>query len=303
MWTPALGCFWKKMDNNIIITIQQLLIGRNPDFDKAQKIKLVRHKDNRPVNERKILGEVYEGSLYNLYRTELKKFLDYQSEQHISKFGDVEYIVSFIGEEGTESRFIGVFKNNGVVRDFADHQIFNFTEVSGFEVLKERVIIDWGKNAISWHQWFDTNEKAVIRIDRGLTENDVPLFTGYNDVLLNYRQLKSIFDKQIADWKNRLDCCNCIYLIQDKNNGKQYVGSTYGKEGIWGRWREYAETGHGNDVQLMEKLKEEPLYAEKNFQWTILEVLPLQISDAVAIDRELLWKRKFCPHDFGYNTN
>ena len=72
------------MDNNIIITIQQLLIGRNPDFDKAQKIKLVRHKDNRPVNERKILGEVYEGSLYNLYRTELKKFLDYQSEQHIS---------------------------------------------------------------------------------------------------------------------------------------------------------------------------------------------------------------------------
>ena len=201
------------MDNNIIITIQQLLIGRNPDFDKAQKIKLVRHKDNRPVNERKILGEVYEGSLYNLYRTELKKFLDYQSEQHISKFGDVEYIVSFIGEEGTESRFIGVFKNNGVVRDFSDHQIFNFTEVSGFEVLKERVIIDWGKNAISWHQWFDTNEKAVIRIDRGLTENDVPLFTGYNDVLLNYRQLKSIFDKQIADWKNRLDCCNCIYLI------------------------------------------------------------------------------------------
>ena len=39
------------MDNSIIITIQQLLIGRNPDFDKAQKIKLVRHKDNRPVLE------------------------------------------------------------------------------------------------------------------------------------------------------------------------------------------------------------------------------------------------------------
>ena len=36
----------KKMDNNIIITIQQLLIGRNPDFDKAQRVKLVRHKDD-----------------------------------------------------------------------------------------------------------------------------------------------------------------------------------------------------------------------------------------------------------------
>ena len=53
----------------------------------------------------------------------------------------------------------------------------------------------------------------------------------------------------------------------------------------------------------MEKLEEDLFYAEKNFQWTILEVLPLQISDAVAIDRELLWKRKFCTHDFGYNTN
>lgn len=77
------------------------------------------------------------------------------------------------------------------------------------------MIIDWGKNAISWHQWYD-NEKAVIRIDRGLIENDVPIFTTYNDVLLSYRQLKTIFEKDIADWKNRLDCCNCIYLIQDK---------------------------------------------------------------------------------------
>ena len=291
------------MDNKIIITIQQLLTGRNSDFDKSKKIKLVRHKDNRPVNERMVLGVHYEGSLYNLYRTEYSKFLDYQSEQYISNFGDVEYIVSFIGEEGTESRFIGVFKNNGVVRELGDHHVFDFTEVPGFEVLKERVIIDWGKNAISWHQWFNANEKAVIRIDRGLLENDVPIFTSYNDVLLTYRQLKTIFDKQLIDWKNRLDCCNCIYLIQDTNNGKQYIGSTYGKEGIWGRWREYAETGHGNDVQLMEKLKEDRLYAEKYFQWTILEILPLQISDAFAIDRELLWKRKFWTHAFGYNSN
>ncbi len=290
------------MDKNIIITIQQLLKSRNSDFDNSKKVKLVRHKDNRPINERKIFGVQYEGTLYNLYRTEPEKFLAYQSEQTFANFGDVEYIVSFIGEEGTESRFIGVFKNNGVIKKFDDHEVFDFVEVAGFEVLKERVIIDWGKSAISWHQWY-SNEKEVIRIDKGLTENDVPLFTGYNDVLLSYRQLNSIFKKEINDWKTRLDCCNCIYLIQDKKNGKQYVGSTYGKEGIWGRWKEYAETGHGNDVQLMQKLKEDPLYAEKYFQWTILEILPLQISDAVAIDRELLWKRKFCTHDFGYNTN
>lgn len=290
------------MNNEIIVTIQQLLKSRNADFDNSKKIKFVRHKDSRPKNERKIQGVPYEGSLYNLYRNEPDKFLQYQSEQKLKNFGDVEYIVSFIGEEGAESRFIGVYKNNGIIKEFEDRHIFNFVEVPGFEILKERVIIDWGNNPIAWHQWYDS-EKAVIRIDRGLTENDVPIFTGYNDVLLDYRQLKTIFEKEIIDWKNRLDCCNCIYLIQDKKNGKQYIGSTYGKDGIWGRWKQYAETGHGNDVQLKEKINEDSLYAEKYFQWTILEILPLQISDSVAIDRELLWKRKFCTHDFGYNTN
>lgn len=291
------------MHNEIIVTIQQILTGRNEDFDKSKKVKLVRHKDNRPAAERKIRGEIYKGSLYNLYRNDLQKFLDYQNEQREANFGSVEYIVSFIGEEGSDSRFIGVFKNNGIVQDFEDHKIFDFVEVPGFEILKERVIIDWGKNAISWHQWFDSNDKAVIRIDRGLTENDVPVFTSYNDVLLSYTQLKAIFEKEIDDWKTRLDCCNCIYLIQDINNGMQYVGSTYGKDGIWGRWKQYAETGHGGDVKLKEKLEEDPNYAAKYFQWCILEILPLNISDFDAIDREELYKRKFATLIHGYNLN
>ena len=170
------------MNNEIIVTIQQLLKSRNADFDNSKKIKFVRHKDSRPKNERKIQGVPYEGSLYNLYRNEPDKFLQYQSEQKLKNFGDVEYIVSFIGEEGAESRFIGVYKNNGIIKEFEDRHIFNFVEVPGFEILKERVIIDWGNNPIAWHQWYDS-EKAVIRIDRGLTENDVPIFTGYNDVL------------------------------------------------------------------------------------------------------------------------
>lgn len=290
------------MNTEMIATIQQILKFRNSEFDNAKKIKLVRHKDSRPKDERKIRGQLYEGTLYNLYRTEPEKFFMYQNEQRDKNFLDVEYIVSFIGEEGTESRFIGVFKNNGIIENFEDHQIFDFEEISGFEILKERIIIDWGKNAISWHQWYD-NEKEVIRIDKGISDKDIPLFTGYNDVLLNYRQLKTIFEKENIDWKNRLDCCNCIYLIQDKHNGKQYVGSTYGKDGVWGRWKEYAESGHGNDVELKKLIDSDSLYAEKYFQWTILEILPLQISDSVAIDRELLWKRKFCTNQFGYNLN
>lgn len=48
-----------------------------------------------------------------------------------------------------------------------------------------------------------------------------------------------------------LSAVNCIYIITDRKTGKNYIGSTYGKEGIWGRWKEYAKTGgHGNNVTL-----------------------------------------------------
>ena len=41
--------------------------------------------------------------------------------------------------------------------------------------------------------------------------------------------------------------------LLDKLTGKQYIGSAYGHEGIWGRWTEYMNTnGTGNNKQLEE---------------------------------------------------
>ena len=290
---------------DIITTIQQLLVGRNADFDASKKIKLVRHQDNRKASERLILNELYKGSLYNLYQTDKKRFLDYQSEQKRSNFENVEYIVAFIGEPNSEARFIGVFKNNGI-KEYKDEEncIFDFQEVADdFDILKERTIIDWGKSARSWQQSFDTNPKAVVRIDRGLNDNNTPLFKSYEEVILSYDQLKHIIDTENKEWKNRLTACNCIYLILDKNNGQQYVGSTYNKSGIWGRWKEYATTGHGNDITLKRLLDKDPDYASKNFQWCILETLPLTILEDAAIDRESLYKTKFGTREHGYNNN
>lgn len=74
--------------------------------------------------------------------------------------------------------------------------------------------------------------------------------------------------------------------------GKLYVGSTYNREGIWGRWKDYAKTGHGNDVELMRILETDPNYAKDNFTWSILQVLPLGISENEAVRIETLWKNK-----------
>lgn len=289
-----------KREPNSIITIQEILKGRNDDFDNSTKVKLVRHKENKATIQ--FLGETYKGSLYHMYRYDNPLFLKYQSHQLTENFEKVDYIVSFIGEMGQESRFVGVFKNCGHKVLDEKTSLFDFQEVEGFDILKERVIINWGESALSWHQWWK-NDKEVVRIDKGFGNDIVPPFTRYEDVVLNYEQLAKIFSTSNLEWKSKLEACNCIYLILDKNTGKQYVGSTYNKQGIWGRWSTYAETGHGGDASLEELLNKDPMYAQKYFQWSILETLPLNIVDSVAIDRESLYKDKFGTREFGYNNN
>lgn len=294
------------MEKEIIISIQALLSGRNEEFDQADKrrVKLIRHKDNR--TEKVIGDKTYKESLFDLYLNEISVFLDYQSEQLKKNFEKIDYIVAFIGEEGATSRFLGVYKNNGMIAELGLYNgdalaKFDFQELSGFELLKERIVIEW-KSPVMWHQYYD-NEMPVVRIDRGLTENNIPVFKSFEDVVLDYNQLKRIFETNNAEWKSKLESCNGIYLILDKKCGKQYVGSTYNRDGIWGRWKQYAETGHGGDKDLKPLLSDDSNYAAKYFQWCILETLPLKILDEHAIDRESLYKRKFGTREFGYNNN
>ena len=294
------------MEKEIIISIQALLSGRNEEFDQADKrrVKLIRHKDNR--TEKVIGDKTYKESLFDLYLNENSVFLDYQSEQLKKNFEKIDYIVAFIGEEGATSRFLGVYKNNGVISELGLYNgdalaKFDFQELSGFELLKERIVIEW-KSPVMWHQYYD-NEMPVVRIDRGLSENNIPVFKSFEDVLLDYNQLKRIFETNNAEWKSKLESCNGIYLILDKKCGKQYVGSTYNRDGIWGRWKQYAETGHGGDKDLKPLLADDSNYAAKYFQWCIFETLPLKILDEHAIDRESLYKRKFGTREFGYNNN
>ena len=84
------------------ITIQELLFNRG--LNKDDKILLVRHKDNREIKT--IRGVQYTKSLYDMYRYEPELFLEYQAEQADDKFKGAQYIVAFLGEEGTRSRFL-----------------------------------------------------------------------------------------------------------------------------------------------------------------------------------------------------
>jgi hypothetical protein len=234
--------------------------------------------------------------------------LKWQQEQADSRMKNVDFLVVFLAEEGCECRFIGVFKNNGLKHSTMEGvSVYDIQEVNGFEALKDKVVIEWGKGTLSWMQnW--TTEKEVKRIEQKGDVDGIPPFSRYEDVILNLPQLRKVVEDK--DWQSKLESLNCVYLILDKATGKQYVGVTYRdvkhgvKNGILSRWTEYANTGHGNNKMLVELLSKEGIgYAEQYFQWTILETLPLNVTQKVAIDRETLYKEKFGTRKHGYNEN
>jgi len=274
-----------------MITIQELLFNRG--LDKTSKVKLVRHKDSRI-------------DLYNAYRTNRELFLKYQQQQSKEVFKGVDYLVSFIGEESVQSRFVGVYKVLGC-RKFpkkpsvigASHCLeYDLEEMLDFADLKERVIVKWS-NPISWHQWIK-NEMEVIEIHPGLHYKH---FTDYSDFILNFDELKEIVTNGYGDWKRMLSGAKGIYLISDTKTGKLYVGSAYAEDGIWGRWNSYVSTnGHSGNKQLKELIAKKADYA-KNFQFSVLMILPKTITADQAIEKERLFKNKLGTNSFGLNSN
>ena len=266
-----------------MITIQELLYNRG--LDRQASIKLVRHKDRRL-------------DLYNLYRSDREAFLAYQKHQARDVFRDVDYIVSFVGEEGVMARFVGVYK---VLGSESKNGFFEYsmTEQDGYEDLKERVLIRW-ENPISWHQWIK-NEMEILEISPGL---NYKRFTDYFDLILSFRELQEIVTCQYSDWRSILSAIKGVYLITDTSSGKLYVGVAYGDDGIWGRWSEYVYTnGHGNNVSLKELTDKDPEYALRHFQFSILMLLPKTVTTEMALEKERMYKIKLGTNAFGLNNN
>lgn len=298
-----------------IKTIQELLKGIDKEFDNTnpKEIKMMRHADCRTRQSKKGTRKKYRGllisgksfpanitSIYALYIYRKELFVQYQSEQLASNIKNIKYIVSFIGEEGTTARFVGVYKITGShVSPCADDEVvLDLQPIKAFEQHEARIVIDWVSPASSWHQYYN-HEKPIKKIEEGMPDvNALPSFKSYSEVILNHAQLQLAINN--PNWVYMLKEVNCIYAILDASNGKLYVGSTYNPDGIWSRWSQYAATGHGGNQDLINKGTS---YCKNNLKWCILETLPLNISAHDAVERESLWKEKLGARIFGYCNN
>ncbi len=136
-------------------------------------------------------------------------------------------------------------------------------------------------------------------LDKRVSIND---FTGFDNVNITYSTLKYIVENNITSWKNALSKVKGIYLIVDELTGKQYVGSAYGNDCIWQRWCNYANNGHGGNIELKNLLKENENY-KHNFNYSILEICNMNLGNEYIISRENHWKEILMTRKFGLNDN
>ncbi len=269
-------------------------------FDLHLKSKLVRHQDARYD-----VPTLIRDGWFELY----------QSLQVRPVFKGCEQIVSFVGDGSTRAKFVGVYR---VLRQSAASQslvpkdcpyqewrtisrfFYQLEHQTQYEELEGRVVVDWGSGALAWHQHL--KNKPVIEVfPKGRI---LEPFTDYLDFTLTHSQLKELVANQVAhrDWYSSMSAVAGVYLILAQDTGDQYVGSAYGLDGIWGRWRQYAANGHGGNVMLRDLLKSNDAYPDA-FRYSVLQVLPKTTTPTEVIRWENQYKKKLGSRATGLNQS
>jgi len=179
------------------------------------------------------------------------------------------------------------------------------TPIKEYESFFGRIIIKFHKTFQPQTVYFNTigDELEVCQILPSVFDGDD--FIGYDKVKLSYSQLQKIINQRKKDWVSALESQKAVYLITDTNNGKLYVGSATSDNGmLLKRWKEYVETGHGGNKNLIQLVNEKGMdYIQNYFQYSILENYNSTISDEIILERESWWKEVLKTRIFGYNAN
>ena len=129
-------------------------------------------------------------------------------------------------------------------------------------------------------------------------------FPGFENISHDFHILEAVFRSERSDWKAALSSIKGVYVISDKENGKQYVGSAYGDMGIWSRWACYIGTGHGWNDELTRLINDKTIeYARKNFRFSLVDVMQMTATNEKVIEREVYWKNALLSKEHGYNRN
>lgn len=225
----------------------------------------------------------------------------YQAVQSNRRFEVGDFLASFVvtPPPRNETLFIGLFKVNGISDDrgtLTDPIYGHEFEGWQYEVAEDprlsnyvgRLVVDWGAGARSWVQRAHKQPKPLI----ALRDDDEPAFPGFERFCMNLEEIPGMYQS----WEAALSSVKGIYLLVDRDDGKQYVGSAKGEFSLFGRFREYAVTGHGGNVELRRR-------KGARYQVSVLQVVDIGLPDDRIERLEAAWKDKLITRKYGLNRN
>lgn len=264
----------------------------------AEKVILIRHQDNRADKGR---------SPYELWRDDRVMFEDYQSHQGFgnhAKFSRATKWASFVGAPDGKTLFVGMYDTlyrgvlehdrqcpwrKGVVEPAGSHDVYDLKLDETFREFDGKLFVDWGDGTRAWVQRADRQNKQITELRLKFEEDPFPGF-------LNFMLPLSKIEFLPPGWIQTLKSSKGIYLLTCPKTHEQYVGSATGVDGFWGRWVEYARTGHGGNVALKSR---EP----SDYQVSILEVAGTSQALDEILNMETRWKQKLQSREMGINRN
>jgi hypothetical protein len=270
---------------------------------------VLRHRPKEPELRRRLPWLAAERpEVFNCYQQT-------QSTRCEEQMRRASHVASFIGHEAGKAVFDGlyqvegireltrkVFLSNPIVLE--ERQIRGITsrpknsiitwfdlEIQDFhEDWKGKLIVRWPTPEIVWSRWAAKNSIEIESIlGESLFAEAIP---DWRELVLSWDDLQSI----PTSWRDALRQWRGVYFILDSSSGKGYVGSAYGADNIFGRWTNYAKTGHGGNRWLKEC---EP----RNLLFSILERMSPDTPNDEVISRESTWKVRLHTRDMGLNGN
>ena len=211
-------------------------------------------------------------------------------------------LMNFYPEGGKSWLFGGVFK---VVGRHADRYEVELTDQREPLIGRLKLRSDYANRATRVNFENHYAEGRPLQVAEILREPySGQAFPGYENIDLSFAELETLVRNDRPDWKAALENGKGVYLITDTSSRtrRQYVGSAYGDEGIWSRWRSYVATGHGGNTELKELVINLD-YCRANFRFSLLQYLPAYTEDAKVIDCETYWKKVLMSREYGLNQN
>ena len=149
-------------------------------------------------------------------------------------------------------------------------------------------------------------EKREIEVAEILSAELKPIeFSGFDNVHLSFSTLMQVLESEkYSEYRRNLASVKGVYCLTDRANGKLYVGSAYGENGVAQRWKVYLDSKTGGNVKLKQLYRRKSKkYFEKNFTFTLLEFFDKKTSDKKVLIRENYWKEALDSRVHGYNDN